>query len=795
MHRSAVRLVAGVVALAAATVPVAGSAVAAPHTAALPFGFTDTAVASVALPTAVHALPDGSVAVLGKAGTVWLLRSGQRLPNPSITLPVCTESERGLLGIAPDPSFTTTGWIYLYRTVRDGSGTCANRVSRFTLVGDVIDPSSELVLIDKLPSAGGNHNGGDVEVGRDGFLYVSVGDSGADPRGGGSAGSNDAARDMSLLNGKILRLDRATGAPAPGNPFTGAGTAACKSSLPLPPTNVVCQEIFASGLRNPWRIAFDPNAAGTRFFIGDVGQGRREEVDEGAAGADYGWNLREGQCPNNQDPPCAGPAAGLTDPITDYGRTYGSYITGGAFIPNGTWPTQYDGAYFFADGGSGRIWVRTADGNVDYDHPFATTSGPADLAFADDSVGLSLYYVLPGATTDSVHRITFPRQTVPTPSAPLSFTPVTPSNRVFDSRLAQDGAAPLDGNTPRIIATGVDGTVTKAVLVNLTYVSPAVPGFLTAWAAGAPQPATSNVNALAGEVVANAAVVPVDAQGRIQVLTNTTADVVVDVFGRFDSAPSAVRAGRFVPLEPARLADTRDPAGGDDLYTDLGGSPVDRVRVPVAGRHGVPATGASAVVLTVTALAGSTDLGGYVTVTPSAAAQPPTSNANTNRAGDIRPNLVVVPLGVDGAIDLHLFRTDDVVVDVTGWFTDATAAPSTVGRFRSLAPYREADTRTPYGFEGFAGPDARVLDPVAVPADAIGVAHNVTIVDNAVAGFVTAYPSEPRPFASTANASGPDQLRAASAFTRLGGGSVRYYAMMPTDVVVDVTGYFEGAAG
>ena len=782
----------------AATAQVPPASAAPPRVATVPFGFTDEAVASVPRPTAVHALPGGTAIVLGKAGTVWLVRNGQRLAQPSLSLAVCTESERGLLGVAPDPSFTTNGWIYLYRTLRV-DGTCVNRVSRFTLGGDVIDPASEMVLLDRIPSTGGNHNGGDVEVGRDGFLYVSVGDGGTDPRGdSGAAGSNDAARDLSLLNGKILRIDRTTGAPASGNPYSGDGTVDCRNLLPLPPTGVICREIFASGLRNPWRIAFDPNASATRFFINDVGQGAREEVDEGVAGADYGWNLREGRCPAGQNPPCAGPAAGLTDPIADYGRGDGAFITGGAFVPNGVWPAQFDGGYLFGDGGSGKIWLRRADGSVDYGAPFATVSGLSDLAFVDESVGTSLYWIDPSATTDSVHRITFPRQTLPTPSAPLALHPLPEARRVFDSRTTADGATPLVGNQARTITTGVDGAVSAAVLVNLTFVGPSADGFLTAWAAGAGRPATSNVNAQAGEVVANTAVVPVDAQGRIQLMTNAGAHVVVDLLGTFDTTVSAsnpsgaVRAGRLVPLDPARLADTREPAVGDNAYVDRGGAPVDVVNVAVAGRHGVPATGVASVALTVTAVAGAQDLGGWVTVAPAGADRPPTSNVNTNRAGDIRPNLVVVPLGADGSIDLHLFRTDDVVVDVTGWFTDSTAADGTAGRFRSVAPYREVDTRTPFGFDSFGVPDTRTLDPASMPANAGGVAQNVTIVGNTSAGFVTSYPTDPRPFASTANASGPDQLRAASSFTRLGaGGAVRYFAMMPTDLVVDVTGWFE----
>ena len=435
-----------------------------------------------------------------------------------------------------------------------------------------------------------------------------------------------------------------------------------------------------------------------------------------------------------------------------------------------------------------------ANGTVDYGTPFHTADGLADMDFVLESGGLSLYYVISSTSTNSVRKVTFPTQVVPTPTDPLRFVPTTPAQRVFDSRRPVDGAAPLAGNTVRTIDTGVDGTTTKAVLANITYVTPVGDGFLTAWAAGAPRPATSNINALHGEVVANAAVIPVDAAGRIDVLTNVPADVVIDVFGRFESAPGPVTAGRFVPLTPDRAIDTREPSvAGVNPYTETGGVPINVVTTSVRGQHGVPSSGAQSVVLTVTALAGNEGRGGWVTALPGGASLPVASNVNTNGLGDIRPNLVVVPIGDDGTIDLHLFQTDDVVVDVTGYFTDDTATASTAGRFRSVSPYREVDTRTPFGFERFAAPGSRTLDPVVVPSDAIGVAHNLVIVNNAGGGFVTAYPAEPMPFTSTANADRQDQLRAASAFTASApGGTVRYYTMMPTDLVVDVTGWFEG---
>ena len=142
---------------------------------------------------------------------------------------------------------------------------------------------------------------------------------------------------------------------------------------------------------------------------------------------------------------------------------------------------------------------------------------------------------------------------------------------------------------------------------------------------------------------------------------------------RFEVAHGAGHGGRFVPLTPERAIDTREPAAaGTNAYTETGAAPVNVVSTKLGGAHGLPLSGVGSVVLTVTALAGADTRGGWVTVTPGSAARPEISNVNTNAAEDIRPNLVVVPLGADGSIDLHLFQTDDVVVDVTGYFTDGS---------------------------------------------------------------------------------------------------------------------------
>lgn len=379
------------VAAAAPAAPIAGV----PR--AVPSGFVQTTVADVAAPTSIEVLSGGRMIVLEQGGRVRIInRAGVLRPRPLLTIPsICTGGERGLLGFTHDPRYTTNKWVYVYYTRQAPSfpNGCVNRVSRFRMVRNRIDPSTEKVLLDKISAVGGNHNAGDIEFGKDGYLYVATGDAGVDPRGNsGGGGENDAAIDRSLLNGKILRITR-TGRLAPTNPYLGAGTARCarRGNTSATPTTV-CQEIFAYGLRNPFRFAFDPNASSTRFFINDVGQGTFEEVNLGVRGANYGWNAREGVCPQGQTPPCAGPPAGVTDPIAAYGRSYGQYITAGAFVPEGSWPSLYDGGYLFADGGSGRMWLRTANGTLDLDTPFATELfSIADMVFRTEDGEVVLY--------------------------------------------------------------------------------------------------------------------------------------------------------------------------------------------------------------------------------------------------------------------------------------------------------------------------------------------------------------------------------------------------------------------
>ncbi len=397
---------------------------ASPAGATVPAGFTDQLVVGVGGgPTALAFTPDGRMLVTRQSGTLLVVENGVPLPTPAVdlTAKICANSERGLLGVAVDPAFAANGYVFLYYSF-DKVGDCGigtvNRVARFVMTGNAL--GGEVVLVDNIPSPAGNHNAGDLQFGKDGTLYVSVGDGGCDYPGGtpsGCGGSNDAARDLHVLVGKILRIDRDGNIPA-GNPFTGQATARCNVN-PILEAGQICQETFAWGLRNPFRMAFDPNAPATRFYINDVGQGAWEEIDLGAAGADYGWNVREGHCATGSIIICGAPPTGMTNPIFDYGRADGcTTITGGAFVPNGTWPAEYQGKYLFADFGCGKIFRLDPNGSGGFTRTdFATNLGATvDLEFGPVSGGQALYYTTyagGGQVRRIVHASTTPIEAAP----------------------------------------------------------------------------------------------------------------------------------------------------------------------------------------------------------------------------------------------------------------------------------------------------------------------------------------------------------------------------------------------
>jgi uncharacterized repeat protein (TIGR03806 family) len=256
-----------------------------------------------------------------------------------------SQSEAGLLGMAFHPAFPTDPRVFIYYIDRSMVG----HLAAFTATVDAsgaatIDQASQqdLLTINKPQD---NHNGGDIAFGPDGYLYLGTGD------GGGGGDPQENGQRLTTLQGKMLRIQ--IGAPGAGysipadNPF--AGNAQC------PPggsrASGECPEIFAWGLRNPWRWSFD-RADGT-LWLADVGQGAYEEVNTIQRGGNYGWDCREGA----HDFETAGcPSSGLIDPVAEYGRALGESITGG-YVYRGSQPSSLVGRYLFADFVSGRIWA------------------------------------------------------------------------------------------------------------------------------------------------------------------------------------------------------------------------------------------------------------------------------------------------------------------------------------------------------------------------------------------------------------------------------------------------------
>ena len=283
---------------------------------------------------------DEQLFIVEQRGMIWILENGQRLAEPFLDIRDRVRdkgNEQGLLGLAFHPDYPSNGYFYVNYTGAGG----ATHIARFQVSQDPqrADQTSEsLVLSFEQPYA--NHNGGALVFGPDRLLYIGTGDggSGGDPQGNGQR--------LDTLLGKILRVDVDQGLPyaiPADNPFAAGGGR---------------PEIWAYGLRNPWRIAFD--TASGDLYIGDVGQNSVEEVDfqpaNAPGGRNYGWNLREGSRAY-----AGGLAEGLIEPISEYEHSLGCSVTGGVVIRDPRLP-DWAGVYLFGDFCSGRLWALRQDG-------------------------------------------------------------------------------------------------------------------------------------------------------------------------------------------------------------------------------------------------------------------------------------------------------------------------------------------------------------------------------------------------------------------------------------------------
>ena len=282
-----------------------------------PTGFEDSLVAAIPSPTGLAFTPDGRLLVTTQAGALRVISDKGVLQQASalnLSSSICTNSERGLLGVAVDPAFSTNRSIYLYYTFNK-SGVCekntsrspVNRVSRFVLSDIDVDRSSVRARPDRqhsLAERQPQRRRPALRQGRLSSTSASATAAATTPATAAAPATNDASRDQQ----RAARQDAAhhpDGGIPSDNPFRRRRHRVAATSMAGPRPGQNCQETYAWGLRNPFRFAFDPNAAGTRFFINDVGQDTWEEIDQGQAGADYGWNMREGHCARPARPPTA----------------------------------------------------------------------------------------------------------------------------------------------------------------------------------------------------------------------------------------------------------------------------------------------------------------------------------------------------------------------------------------------------------------------------------------------------------------------------------------------------------
>jgi len=367
---------------------------------------------AIGTPTVMAFAPDGRIFVAQQTGALRIIKAGILLPTAFLTLTVNSAGERGLIGLAFDPDFTTNNYLYVYYTVpAAGANPPFNRISRFTANGDVALAASEQVILNLDPlSSATNHNGGALAFGLDGKLYVAVGDN--------ALGAN--AQNLNTYHGKLLRINKDGSAPSE-NPFFTSGI------------SEQSKRVWAYGLRNPYTFSIQPGSG--KIFVNDVGQNAVEEINDATTGGlNFGWPTAEGMSTNPN----------FTNPVFTYNHSgtapIGCAITGGTFFNPQftTYPASYIGKYFFQDYCSN--WIYSLDlSATPVATLFASNVGGSGLSLMTGPDG-NLYYLSRGA--QALYKITSTNSSIPTiAQQPLSAT--IPFGDPVTFSVSATGTAPL----------------------------------------------------------------------------------------------------------------------------------------------------------------------------------------------------------------------------------------------------------------------------------------------------------------------------------------------------------------
>jgi uncharacterized repeat protein (TIGR03806 family) len=407
------------------------SCIAAPRPTADAAVATEPAFPDLAFDQPLHLLhaprDDSRLFVVQRGGTVKVFANTPQVSSAATFVDLTSRvnsvpNEAGLLGMAFHPEFVRNRQVFLSYTSSEGPpGGLRSVVSRFrsTDGGATLDPATEEILLtlDKLPT---RHNGGTIMFGPDGYLYVGFGD------GGGPADDSNPAQNVDSLQGKLLRIDVdvPTGyAIPPGNPFAHGGGR---------------PEVFAWGLRNPWRFSFDRVTG--ELWVGDVGEDSWEEIDRVVAGGNYGWPIREGsRCFGRES--CR--SAGLIPPVAEYPRSEGGTITGG-FVYRGKAIPSLEGRYFFADFISARFWALREDPSGQLVAQLLMSTDKAFVAFAELTDGEILGVDMAGG---KLHRLVAAEGSPPSHTFPQTLG-ATGCFEPGNARQPVAGLIPYDVNSP-----------------------------------------------------------------------------------------------------------------------------------------------------------------------------------------------------------------------------------------------------------------------------------------------------------------------------------------------------------